>query len=156
VSGAAPRVAVAAARSPAVAGGRSPAVAAALSLALALAGCGLNQRSPDLFLLSRTGPGPKLILLPNDGGTIRCNGGKARTLPDSLLIDARDLAQELDKDARRKLTIRPSPGTVFYYRIRLEHGTIAFPDGAARSRKELSRTTLFAAQAAQRACGLPG
>ncbi len=45
---------------------------------------------------------------------------------------------------------------MFYYRIKLEHGTIAFPDGAARTRKELSRATLFAAQAAQRACGLSG
>ena len=123
---------------------------------MALAGCGLNQQSPDLFLLTRTGQGPKLTLLPNDSGTIRCDGGKARTLPDSLLIAGRDLAQDLDKDARRGLTIKPAPGTVFDYRIRLEHGTISFPDSAARSRQELSRATLFAAQAAQRACGLSG
>lgn len=128
---------------------------AVAALALALAGC-LNEQSPDLFLLTRTGQGSKLTLLANDGGTIRCNGGKARTLPDPLLIEARDLAQDLDKDARRGLTIRPSPGTVFDYRIKLEHGTISFPDGAARSRTELSQATLFAAQAAQQACGLSG
>jgi hypothetical protein len=125
-------------------------------LAVALAGCGLEQESPDLFLLTRTGQGPKLTLLPNDSGTIRCDGGKARTLPDPLLIAGRDLAQDLDKDARRGLTIRPLPGTVFYYRIKLEHGTISFPDSAARSRKVLARATLFAAQAAQQACGLSG
>ena len=102
-------------------------------LAAALSGCGLDQQSPDLFLLTRTGQGPKLTLLANDGGTIRCNGGKARALPDALLIAARDLAQDLDKDARHGLTIKPSPGTVFYYRIKLEHGTISFPDSAARS-----------------------
>ncbi len=128
---------------------------AAAALAVVLAGC-LDQRSPDLFLLTRSGPGPTLTLLPSDGGTIRCDGGKARTLPDALLIQARDLAQDLDKDARRGLAIKPSPGTVFDYRIRLEHGTITFPDSAARSRKELSRATLFAAQTAQRACGLSG
>jgi hypothetical protein len=132
------------------------AVASVATLAVALSGCGLNQESPDLFLLTRTGQGPKLTLLPNDSGTIRCDGGKARALPDSLLIAGRDLAQDLDKDARHGLTIRPSPGTVFYYRIKLEHGTISFPDSAARSRQELSRATLFAAQAAQRACGLAG
>jgi hypothetical protein len=132
------------------------AVALVAALAMALAGCGLNQQSPDLFLLTRTGQGPKLTLLPNDSGTIRCDGGKARTLPDPLLIAGRDLAQDLDKDARRGLTIRPSPGTVFYYRIRLEHGTISFPDSAAKRQKVLSRATLFAAQAAQSACGLPG
>jgi hypothetical protein len=125
-------------------------------LVMALAGCGLNEQAPDLFLLTRTGQGPKLTLLPNDSGTIRCDGAKARTLPDPLLIEARDLAQDLDKDARHRLTIRPSPDTVFYYRIRLEHGTISFPDSAARSRQQLSRATLFAAQAAQRACGLAG
>ncbi len=134
------------------------AIAAILAavLSLAIAGCGVDQQAPDLFLLTRTGAGPKLTLLPNDGGTIRCDGAKARPLPDPLLIDARDIAQNLDKDARHRLTIAPTAGTVFYYRIRLEHGTIAFPDSAARSRKELSEATLFAAQAAQRACGLPG
>ncbi len=137
--------------------GRRAAIAAGLAVvAMALAGCGIDQQSPDLFLLTRTGPGPKLTLLPNDGGTISCDGGKARTLPDTLLIEARDLAQDLDKDARRGLTIKPSPGTVFDYRIKLENGTITFPDSAARSRKELSQATLFAAQAAQRACGLSG
>ncbi len=129
---------------------------AVAALAVALVGCGVDQRSPDLFLLTRSGPGPTLTLLPSDGGTIRCDGGKERPLPDSLLIQARDLAQDLDKDARRGLAISPSAGAVFDYRIKLENGTITFPDSAARSRKELSRATLFAAQAAQRACGLPG
>ena len=129
---------------------------AVAAVAVALAGCGLDVQSPDLFVLTRTGQGTTLTLLPNDGGTIRCDGGKARTLPDALLIEARDLAQDLDKDARRGLTIKPAPGTVFEYRIKLEHGTISFPDSAARGRKDLSRVTLFAAQAAQRACGLSG
>ena len=136
--------------------GRATGILSAALLAVALAGCGLNQQSPDLFLLTRTGSGPTLTILPNDSGTIRCDGGKARPLPDALLIAGRDLAQDLDKVARRGLTIRPSPGTVFYYRIKLEHGTISFPDSAARSQKVLSRATLFAAQAAQQACGLSG
>jgi hypothetical protein len=129
---------------------------AVAALAVALAGCGLDVQQADLFLLTRTGQGPKLTLLPNDSGTISCDGGKARTLPDALLIEARDLAQDLDNDARRGLTIKPTPGTVFDYRIKLQHGTISFPDSAARTRKELSQATLFAAQAAQRACGLSG
>jgi hypothetical protein len=120
------------------------------------AGCGEDVQSPDLFLLTRSGHGPTLTLLPDDGGSIRCNGGKARALSDPLLIAARDLAQDLDKDARHKLTVPRTAGTIFYYRIRLEHGTIAFPDSAARSQKVLARATLFAAQAAQSACGLSG
>jgi hypothetical protein len=130
-------------------------VAAALA-ACALAGCGVDEQSPDLFLLTRTGQGPKLTLLANDGGTIRCNGGKPQPLSDKLLISGRDVAKDLDKDARRKLTIPRSAGTVFYYTMKLEHGTIAFPDSAARTRKELSAATLFAAQAAQQSCHLAG
>ena len=42
-------------------------------IAVVLAGCGLNVQSADLFLLTRTGQGPKLTLLVNDSGTIRCN-----------------------------------------------------------------------------------
>jgi hypothetical protein len=129
---------------------------AVAALAVALAGCGLDVQQADLFLLTRTGQGPKLTLLPNDSGTIRCDGGKARTLPDALLIEARDLAQDLDTDARRGLTIKPMAGTVFDYRVKLQNGTISFPDSAARTHKELSQATLFAAQAAQRACGLSG
>jgi hypothetical protein len=135
---------------------RAACAAAIAAICTALAGCGLNVQEPDLFVLTRTGQGTTLTLLPNDSGTIRCDGGNARTLPDPLLIAARDLAQDLDKDARHKLTIAPSPRTVFYYRIRLEHGTVSFPDSAARTRKVLSQATLFAAQAAQRACGLSG
>jgi hypothetical protein len=139
-----------------VSAARAICAVAVAALALGLAGCGLEVQSADLFVLTRTGQGPTLTLLPNDGGTIRCDGGKARALSDSLLIAARDLAQDLDTDARHGLTIPRSAGTVFYYRIKLEHGTIAFPDSAARRQKVLSRVTLFAAQAAQQACGLSG
>ena len=76
---------------------RAVAVVVALAaVLLGLAGCGVDQQSPDLYLLTRTGQGRQLTLLANDGGTIRCDGGKARALPDSLLIQARDLAQDLD------------------------------------------------------------
>ena len=42
------------------------------------------------------------------------------------------------------------------YRIRLQDGTISFPDTAAAKHKELAEAELFAVQAAQQACGLPG
>jgi hypothetical protein len=129
---------------------------AAVVASLALAGCGLNVQSPDLFLLTRTGQGKPLTLLVNDSGTIACNGAKAKSLADPLLIRARALAQELDADARAKLRIPRSRNTVAMYRIKLENGTITFPDTAAARRKELAEAELFAVQAAQQACGLPG
>jgi hypothetical protein len=121
-----------------------------------VAGCGLNVQSPDLLLLTRTGQGKPLSLLVNDSGTIACDGAKARSLADPLLIRARALAQDLDADARAKLVLPRTKNTVAMYRIRLENGTISFPDTAAGHRKELAEAELFAVQAAQQACGLPG
>ena len=129
--------------------------AAAVAVAALTAGC-FDVRSADLFLLTRTGQGSTLRLLVNDGGTIRCNGGKARTIPNTMLITARDLADNLATDAQNKLTIPNAPGSVYYYRIRLQQGTISFPDRASATRKVLAQAELFAAQTAQQECGLSG
>ncbi len=131
------------------------AVTAAALVAVLAAGC-FDVQSADLFLLTRTGQGGKLTMLVNDGGTIRCNGGKAKPISNTLLITARDLADNLAEDAQKKLTIASVPGAVYYYRIRLQQGTISFPDRAAATHKVLSQAELFAAQAAQKECGLSG
>ena len=125
-------------------------------LCVLIAGCGLNVQSPDLFLLTRTGQGRTLTLLVNDGGTIRCDGGSSRQLADPLLIQARAVASDLDKDATASLRIGPAPNSVARYRIRLQNGTISFPDTAAARHHELAEAELFAVQAAQQACGLSG
>jgi TATA-box binding protein (TBP) (component of TFIID and TFIIIB) len=121
-----------------------------------LAGCGLNVQSADLFLLTRTGQGSKLTLLVNDSGTIRCNGAKAKMISDALLIQARDLSDNLGTDASHNLYLKAVPGTVFSYRISLQQGVIRFSDRDTEHHPELSRAELFAAQAAQQACGLSG
>jgi hypothetical protein len=121
-----------------------------------VSGCGLNVRSADLFLLTRTGQGTKLTLLVNDSGTIRCNGAKAKPISDKLLVQARDLADNLGKYLTRKVSLPAGPGAVFSYRISLEQGTISFADRAGAGHQELAQTELFAAQAAQQACGLSG
>lgn len=130
--------------------------AVGLALAALVAGCGLNVQSPDLFLLTRTGQGHKLTLLVNDSGTIRCNGGPALRLPDPLLLQARDLAGGLGGDAQEKLRIPSPPGSVYRYTIRLQQGTIAFPDTATAGGRypRLAQAELFALHAAQQACGL--
>lgn len=135
---------------------RRRAVAAALGLALGAAGCGFNVQSPDLFLLTRTGQGQKLTLLVNDGGTIRCDGGRARTLPDPLLLQARDLASGLGGDAQENLRIAAPANSVYRYRVRLQQGTISFPDTAAASGRypRLAQLELFSVRAAHQACGL--
>ncbi len=134
---------------------RGAVAALAAAAASVLAGC-FEVQSPDLFLLTRTGQGPKLTLLINDGGTIRCNGGKAKAVSNTTLIAARDLADNLATDAQNKLTIPDVAGSVYYFRIRMQQGTISFPDKASAGRQVLAQAELFATQAAQRDCGLSG
>jgi hypothetical protein len=129
------------------------ALAAVVAAAL-IGGCGFDVQSPDLFLLTRTGQGQRLTLLVNDGGTIRCDGARARKLADPLLLRARDLVQTLDNDAKRGLSIPAPPNSVFHYTIRFQDGTISFPDTASRAHPELAQAELLAVQLAQQACGL--
>ena len=75
------------------------------------------------------------MLLVNDAGTIRCNGAKPRPLSDPLLLRARDLAGALGGDAKEQLKIAPRANSVYRYTIRLQDGTISFPDTAAASGK---------------------
>ncbi len=124
--------------------------------AAALTGCGLNVASPDLFVLTRTGQPRSLTMLVNDGGTIRCNGGRSMMLPDPLLIQARALASTLNTDAKAGLRIPPRRDSVATYSIKLQDGTISFPDTAGTSHSELAQAELFAVQAAQQGCRLPG
>ena|SRR5438105_15092545 len=128
----------------------------ALAAGVAATGCGLNIQPADLFLLTRTGQGSTLTLLVSDGGAITCNGGQARSLPDPLLLRARDLAGGLAADARAKLRIPSPPGSVFRYRIRLQAGTVVFPDTAGSTHPVLARAELFAVQAAAQACHTAG
>jgi hypothetical protein len=118
---------------------------------VALGGCGLNVQSADLFVLTRTGQGRTLTLLVNDGGTIRCNGRPSRPLPDPLLLQARQLASDLDRDAKSSLRLT-LPGAVFTYTIKLQHGAISFSDRAAAQHPELARAELFAVEAAEGPC----
>jgi hypothetical protein len=125
-------------------------------LATVLAGCGLNVKSADLFLLQRTGQAGRLSMLVNDGGTISCNAGKAKPLADPLLIQARTVASDLAKDAQASLRIPAPADSVARFTIKLQDGTIQFPDTAAASHHELAEAEQFAVQAAQQACGLSG
>jgi hypothetical protein len=126
----------------------------ALIAAAALAGCGLQVSSPDLLQVTRTGQGQPLTLVVNDGGTIRCNGGAAKPLRNSLLLKARDLDRQLTSDAKASLRLRTAPGTVFSYTARIQSGTISFSDRSAVGRPELAQLQLFVLQAAREACGL--
>ena len=121
-----------------------------------LAGCGEEVQAPDLFHVTRVGQGQKLTLLVNDAGTIACNGGKPKSLPDPLLLQARDLATNLNDDAKAKLTSPRTSRSVFLYTVKVQNGTFTFPDVAARARKELAQLELFVVKAAAIPCGISG
>jgi hypothetical protein len=124
-------------------------------LALALAGCG--AATPDLFLLTRDGSvaGAHLTLLVNDGGTVRCNGGAARPLPDPRLLEARDIADKLSKDAKLNLRLPPPPGSILRFRFESQDGTVIFSDSSAATHPELGPLVAFTRTVAQDVCGLP-
>jgi hypothetical protein len=129
--------------------------AAALFAAALLAGCGTP--SADLFVVHRSGsiPGARLTLLVSDGGFVRCNGsGPDRDLPDPLLLDARALARDLEKPAKRGLTLPPGPGSVLTYSVRLEDGTVRFSDTSPRQPAVFRRLALFVRQVAKGPCRL--
>jgi hypothetical protein len=129
--------------------------AGALALLLGLCGCG--AASPDVFLLTRSGslPGARLTLLVNDGGTVRCNGGAPRTLPDPRLLDARRIAEDLADDARKDLTLPAPAGSLLRFRVRTQDGTVTFSDVDAARRRELGPVVELARTVAQDVCGLP-
>ena len=128
---------------------------AALASALVLAGC-LDIPPADLFVLTRTGQGHTLTMLVADDGTITCNHGRSHSLPDPLLLQARDLVGALKADARSKLDIPSPPTSASRFRIRLQAGTLVFPDTAGSTHPVLARAELFAVQAATQGCHLAG
>lgn len=132
----------------------SAAVTAAVLAAL-LAGCGAN--APDLFELRRSGaiPGARLTLRVSDDGTVRCNGGAARRMPDEQLLAARQIARDLQAPAASGLSLEPGPNAVLSYRVRLPDGTVSFTDVSAAPRPQLARVAAFARTVAKRVCGLP-
>jgi hypothetical protein len=129
-------------------------VVAALAALAPLAGCG--AASPDVFLLTRSGslPGARLTLLVNDGGTVRCNGGRPRQLPDPRLLDARRIAEDLADDAQEDLTLPAPAGALLRFRVRTQDGTVTFSDVDAAQHRELGPVVEFAREVAQDVCGL--
>jgi hypothetical protein len=122
---------------------------------VALAGCGAAY--PDVLVVSRGGslPAARLQLLVNDGGTVRCNGGRPRDLPARLLLDARDIARSLAEDAKRELVLPRRGNALLRFRLRTQDGSITFSDVDAVDRPELARVIAFTRATAQAVCGLP-
>lgn len=130
-------------------------IVAVAGVGAVFAGCG--QRSPDLFVVERTGsiPGARLTLRVSDDGSVRCNRGERRRLADPQLLAARQLARELEPLAARGLSLPPARGSVLSYRVRLAAGVVSFSDSSRGLRPAMGRVQAFTRSVASSACGLP-
>ena len=129
------------------------AVLAALPLAALLAGCG--TRSPDLFVVDRSGPdtNANVELLVNDGGSVTCNG-EEHPLDADRLLKARQLERDLEPQAQLGIQLPKGPGTDLSYTVRMEGGTIAFSDRSAGVPNTFQRLAAFTKDVTERVCGL--
>ena len=129
------------------------AVLAALPLAALLAGCG--TRSPDLFVVDRSGPdtNANVELLVNDGGSVTCNG-KKHPLDADRLLKARQLERDLEPQAQLGIQLPKGPGTDLSYTVRMEGGTIAFSDRSSGVPNTFQRLAAFTKDVTERVCGI--
>jgi len=134
----------------------SRAAVAALLTALAVTGCG--SPSPDLFEVTRSGRdrNANLRLVVSDGGGVRCNDREEKALDADRLLDARQLARDLETQAALGLELPPAKGSdpTLSYRVRLEDGTIAFSDTSRGRPPSFDRLAAFTKAVAEDVCGV--
>ena len=128
----------------------------ALAAATLLAGCG-GITAPDLFIVQRDGvvAGARLTLVVNEQGRVHCNGGRALTLGDPQLVEARAIQEDLRDPASKHTSLPAGPRSVLSYYLRDENGTVRFSDDSLRQPAVFRRLALFVLQTAQRVCHLP-
>jgi hypothetical protein len=138
------------------------AAAPVLAATLALTACGGGPPA-DLFVVDRTGtiPGARLTVRFIDDGGVSCNRGPRHDISSEQLIEARELRRELDgeKDedtglAEKHLDLPPGRITTLSYRVRSEHGTVAFSDTSAHQPQAFYRLAKLTRDVARQACGL--
>ena len=120
-----------------------------LAAALALAGCG--SESADLFEVQRSGPGSVDVVV-SDGGTVRCDRGRAKPLQSARLLTARELARGLEKQARLSIDLPKGPRATRHYTVRTSAGRTAFWDTSPSAPKVFSRLQVLTRQLAEDDC----
>jgi hypothetical protein len=123
-------------------------------LALAAAGCGAP--SADLFEVQRSGAdrNANVRLVVNDGGTVTCNDAEPQALPGDDLLEARELARELEAEATLAIELPPGPNAVLRYEVRTSTGRVAFSDTSRGRPKAFDRLVGFSAKVIEDVCGI--
>jgi hypothetical protein len=124
-----------------------------LLAAVVLAGCG--SPPPDLFVVHRSGPDPaaNLTMRVTDGGTVYCNG-KEHALDADRLLQARQLARDLSKQAEVGLELPAGPRSNLSYRVELEAGTVAFSDTSKNNPHAFFQLAAFTKDVSEDVCGI--
>jgi hypothetical protein len=130
---------------------RLRAVAPALGAAAALAACGTP--SADLFVVERTGslPDARLTLVVGDGGTVECDGTE-RAISNDRLLEARDLARDLEPVLARGADLPGGRRALLRFRVLGEGGDVRFADVTAARQPVLARVVAFTRGVAREAC----
>jgi hypothetical protein len=126
---------------------------ALLLAVVVLGGCGSTP--PDLFLVTRSGPDPaaNLTMLVSDGGNVTCNG-KQHPLDAKQLLQARQLARDLSKQAELGLELPPGPNSNLSYKVKLESGTVEFSDTSKGNPQSFFQLAAFTKDVSERVCGI--
>jgi hypothetical protein len=135
---------------------RALASVAGIVLAVLGAGCGESVELPDLFVVQRSGAGPKLTVVVNEGGAVHCDGGPTRQLSDAQIVQARGIQEELQSPSAKHLALAPRPRSVFSYYVRDAEGTVRFSDNSAGQTSVLRHLAYFVLAVEQQVCHLPG
>jgi hypothetical protein len=137
---------------------RPPILAAtvgAVVAALCVAACG--STAGDLLAVDRSGsiPAAKLRVVIGDGGTVRCNDGDEVRLPESLLLDAREIERDLETPAQADLSLAPGPGSVLHYAVQTPTGDVRFADTSRGKPAAFDQLAFLVRRIAKDVCGLP-
>ena len=126
------------------------------SAALLLAAAGCGAPAPDLFAVERSGAdaNANLRLVVSDGGTVRCNDGDPRAIDADQLLQARELARDLEEPSALGLELPRGRGTVLSYRVRSASGTVAFSDTSPQKPPVFDRVAGFTHDVAENVCGI--
>jgi hypothetical protein len=127
---------------------------ALLAAAVTVAGCG--SPSPDLFEVTRSGAdrNANVRLLVSDAGTVTCNDAKPKALTGPQLLEARDVARELSKQAALAIQLEPEKDSTLRYEVKTEGGNVAFSDTSRGRPKAFNRLVAFTADVAENICGI--
>ena len=105
-----------------------------------------------LTTLLRSPDTSEVQLVVSDGGTVTCNGGKARALPGDELLEARQLARDLEAQAALSIELPKEKDSTLRYVVRTASGRVAFSDTSRGRPATFDRLVAFSKTVIEDVC----